>query len=182
MWGIIGKSHLPISWESDTVSAGQGLQLTRIMRRWRERKGTFFLHSKSSHDSTRSQGKPVEWRRVRAAPSALVGVPELIELYRGIGCRVRRCRPRLFRRIGLKLWDQDESTGKIERRRVAQKKLGEEWVDEIHSVCSGWHFIDVNKFGKLVRFVRRDKSAGLTSCELKWARQNGWLPREEIPL
>jgi hypothetical protein len=158
MWGIIGKSHLPISWESDTVSAAQGLQLTRIMRRWRERKGTFFLHSKSSHDSRRSQGKPVEWRRVRAAPSAAVGVPELIEFYRGLGARVRRCRPRLFRRMTRSLWSVDERSRKWEKH-----------GDEIHSACSGWHFINVADFGEVMRFVKGVRSpASLTSCEKRW--------------
>ncbi len=189
MWGCINKAHLPITWESDTLAPAQGLQLTRIMRRWRERKGTFFLHSKSSHDSPRTMGKPTEWRRVRAAPSAAVGVPELIEFYRGLGARVRRCRPRLFRRNGVKLWDMDEGSRKVERRNVEPKKLylrdplngkvlkdsaGEkqfEWVDEIHSVCSGWHFIDVAHFGKLVRFVKGTGAAvSLTSCEKRWLK------------
>jgi hypothetical protein len=94
---------------------------------------------------------------------------EWLAAFRSYGFRVKLVKPRLFRRIGSKLWDQDEDTGKVERRRVEQKKLNGEWVDEIHSACSGWHFIDVGQFGKVVRFVRRDRFAGLTACERKWA-------------
>jgi hypothetical protein len=180
MWGCISKRFLPIRWETDTMTGSEGVQATRIMRRWRQRKGTFWLHSKSSHDSPRTMGKPTEWRRLRVEKmkrfngARVSSLGEWLDLFRGHGFRIRRCRPRLFRRIGRKLWDQDEESGKIERRRVEQKKLNGEWVDEIHSACSGWHFIDVHQFGKLVRFVRRDRFAGLTVCERRWAG-------EEIP-
>jgi hypothetical protein len=175
MWGVIHKSHLPIRWETDTLTAAEGTQATRIMRRWRQRAGRFWLHSKSSHDSLRTQGKPVEWRRLRLAKiKRLNGVElnteaEWLGVFRSHGFRVKLVKPRLFRRIGCKLWDQDEDTGRVERRRVVQKRLGDEWVDEIHSACSGWHFIDVRQFAPVVQHVKGIRpGAPLTSCEKRW--------------
>jgi hypothetical protein len=123
-------------------------------------------------------GKPVEWLRLQVEKLKAVDGSRISSLadwksaYRDDGFRIRRCRPRLFRRIGCKLWDEDEDTGKIERRRVEQKKLNEEWVDEIHSACSGWHFIDVTHFGRLVRFIKQTCAGRpLTSCERRWLKK-----------
>ncbi len=172
MWGCIHKNCLPIRWETDTLTGPQGVQATRVMRRWRQRKGTFWLHSKSSHDSPRTMGKPTEWRRLRVEKmktfngSLVSSLEGWLNVFRGLGFRVRRCRPRLFRQLRRTIWSRDDDTGRYENN-----------GEEIHSACSGWHFIDVAHFGKLVRFVKGTGAAvSLTSCEKRWLK-NGDVGR-----
>jgi hypothetical protein len=166
MWGCIGKGFLPIRWESDTLTGPQGVQATRIMRKWRERRGTFFLHSKQSHTMKKNWGKPVAWRRLRLEKmktfegAAISSVADWLRMFRESGFKIRRCRPRLFRRLTRDVWSLDVASGKYEKNGT-----------EIHSACSGWHFIDVKHFGKLMRFVKGTGAASsLTGCEERWLK------------
>ncbi len=109
-----------------------------------------------------------------------------MKAHREDGHRLRIIRPRLYRQTGVKLWDQDEESGRVERRNVEQKKRylrddrgrvlrdasGEkqfEWVDEIESVAVAWHYLPSAEVVRLLAFVRRDRASGLTACEKKWA-------------
>jgi hypothetical protein len=165
MWGCINKKHLPIRWESDTITGVQGTRATRVMRKWRERKGTFWLHSSRSHSPSHLQGAAVEWHSFRRTYKNTLGhawsAAQMFwvgEMKRA-GYRVRRRVPRLFRNLRRPIWSVDVESGKFENN-----------GEEIHAAVSGWHFIDVKHFGKLLRFVKGTGAAALTRCEERWAK------------
>jgi hypothetical protein len=100
---------------------------------------------------------------------------------KGEGFRLRRIRPRCYRReITVNLWVRDVDTGRIERSPAAtpvrvrrpSPLTGEREtvaVDEVASVPMAWHYLPSVEVLKLVGFVRRDGMAGLTGCERRWA-------------
>ncbi len=167
MWGCIGKRFLPIRWETDTMTAEQGEKTTRIMRRWREKKGTFWLHSRATYSMKERRGVPTEhWQRFdktfgKAFSPGSFADERWVALHKESGYRIRRCCPRLFRRLTRDVWSLDVESGKYENNGT-----------EIHSACSGWHFIGVADFAKVVRFVKGVGPVPLTTCEKRWV-ENG---------
>jgi hypothetical protein len=97
------------------------------------------------------------------------------------GYRIRRIRPRCYRReLTANVWVRDEDTGKIERSSAAKpvmvsrpnKVTGEPedvLIDEVNSVPAAWHYLPSAVVVRLVKFLRRNVSAGLTACERRWA-------------
>jgi hypothetical protein len=82
----------------------------------------------------------------------------------------------------VKLFDYDEGSRKVERRRHVESKIFRkfnpetgttetEYVDEIESVACAWHYLESGIVLRLLEFMRRPRS-GLTSCEKRWA-ENG---------
>ena len=166
MWGIIGKSHLPVTWDREVVSAEQGKTITRTLRRLRVKKGRYYLRSESSHDSLRTQGKPCTWHRVRPHKVKaingvrLVTLDEQLHAYRSFGLRVKRVTPRVGRNIWVNVWSSDSDTGRVE-------KTGE----ELHFVSSSWHFVKTDEVAPLLSWVKGDRAAPLlTACEKRWLK------------
>jgi hypothetical protein len=189
MWGCIGRKFLPVDEEQIEVTKDQYHWLNRQLIAWR-RKRAAWLHSASSHDTLRSCGKPVKWRRVREVlpeefkpfepPGFRPSMQSMIDYYRGNGFRVRQVKINPFRRRGVKVFDFDESSGKVERRRHVESKIFRkfnpetgatetEYVDEIESVACAWHYLDSAIVFRMLEYLRRPRS-GLTACEKRWVR------------
>ncbi len=188
MWGCIGRKFFPASWVEVEVTKEEQKRLTRaIVRCRRSQRGVLM-----SAGSVRPDEKVDRWKRLSAAYCNVFsnGSPSeqfWMKMLKGAGFRLRVMRPRLYRRNGVKLWDMDAESRKVERRNVEQKKLyvrdhltrkvlrdssGEkqfEWVDEIESVAAAWHYLPSAEVLRLLAYVRRDRALGLTSCEKKWA-------------
>jgi hypothetical protein len=191
MWGCVNRKCLPVDEEQIEVTKDQYHWLNRQLIAWR-RKRAAWLHSESSHDSLRSCGKPVSWRRVREVlpeefkrfepPGFRPSMQSMIDYYRGNGFRVRQVKINPFRRRGVKVFDLDERSGKVERRRHVESKIFRkfnpetgttetEYVDEIESVACAWHYLDSGIVLRMIEYLRRPRS-GLATCEKRWA-ENG---------
>ncbi len=190
MWGVIGRKFLPVDEEQFEVTKVQYHWLNRQLIVWR-RKRAAWLHSASSHDTLASAGRPVSWRRVReflpdeykqfAPPGFRPSMQSMIDYYRGNGFRVRQVKINPFRRRGVKVFDLDERSGKVERRRHVESKIFRkfnretgatetEYVDEIESVACAWHYLDSKIVFRMLEYLRRPRS-GLTRCERRWLNE-----------
>ncbi len=189
MCGCIGRKFLPVDEQQIEVTKEEYHWLNRQLIALR-RKRAAWLHSASSHDTLRSCGKPVKWRRVREVlpeefkslePSGFrPSMQSMIDYYRGNGFRVRQVKVNPFRRRGVKVFDLDERSGKVERRRHVESKIFRkfnpetgatetEYVDEIESVACAWHYLDSSIVFRMLEYLRRPRS-GLTACEKRWVR------------
>jgi hypothetical protein len=170
MWGHCHKKYLPIEWEERRLTREQGIKAGRIQRKWRERKGRRWLHSVSTHDSLRSQGKPTKWHRVKLVdpfrqpmPGEPREVPELgylLDNYRSWGFRVKRIKPKLFRKIEVNvLWSTEPGTSRLVRDEVRQ----------VESICSGWVHIDSGEYARMLGWLTGSgPPRRLTACERRW--------------
>lgn len=197
MWGVIGRKFLPVAEEQVELTKGEFHWLQRRLVQ-RRRKQAPWLHSQSSHDNGRSMGKPTKWRRVkRVIPVDSVQciqmrsmglrppapeIAEVVQWFKSNGFRVRQVRVRPYRRRGVKVFDFDETTRKLERRRYVEPKLFRKWnpetgateteyVDEIESIACAWHYLDSSIVLRMVEYLRRPRS-GLTACERRWAGES----------
>jgi hypothetical protein len=191
MWGCIGRKFFPSSWVEIDVGEAERKEITRALVRCRQSKKVVLVSSATYSLRRRWGVKTERWVRLSAShPACFRGSFSegfWMKEHKEDGYRLRLIRPRLHRQNGVKLWDQDEESRKVERRSVQQIKRflrddrgrvlrdssGQkefEWVDEIESVAAAWHYLPSAEVLRLLAFVRRDKRAGLTSCEVKWLR------------
>jgi hypothetical protein len=191
MWGCVNRSSLPVDEQQIELTRDEYFWLQRRLIQ-RRRKQAVWLHSVSSHDSDRTRGKSTIWRRVRQVlpaefkaiepPGFCPSIESMVDYYRGNGFRVRQVKKNPFRRRGVKVFDFDESSGKVERRRHIDPKVFRklnpetgatetEYVDEIDSVACAWHYLDSEIVLRLIEYLRRPRS-GLATCEKRWA-ENG---------
>jgi hypothetical protein len=194
MWGCIGRKFFPSSWVEVELTDDEGKEITRALVRWRQSRRAVLVSGASYSLRHRWGVKTEKWLRLSAlfeCSSRSFTEHRIMKMHRDSKWRLRIIRPRLFRRNAVKLWDQDEESGRVERRYVEPKKLSRfcsiegkrvvVWCDEIESVAAAWHYVASAEVRHLLAYVRRDRSAGLTSCEVKWARRNGWLESESLP-
>jgi hypothetical protein len=188
MWGCFNRKFLPVDERQTELTKAEYYWLQRRLIQ-RRRKQAAWLHSVSSHDTRRRWGMPTVWRRVRqvlpdelrqgAPPGFRPSIESIVDYYRGNGFRVRQVKINPFRRRGIKVFDFDESSGKVERRRHVDPKVFRklnpetgatetECVDEIDSVACAWHYLDSEIVLGLIEYLRRPRS-GLTACEERWA-------------
>ena len=155
MWGKFNEDGLPITWVTTALTRKQGQYVVRSLRRHRQSK-VVWLHSMSSHDSTRSQGKITEWKRLRVQPGGTFNGEEIRSLewlmseYRSLGFRIKRVRPRVFRQETINVWSEDEGTGKLEKRGGAD---GSE--TEIYAAAPAWYYVSGECLGKLISAAKR---------------------------
>jgi hypothetical protein len=183
MWGCIGRQFFPCKWVEVEVTDSERKEITRAMVRCRQSRRVVLASSASYSLRKRWGVKTERWFRLsacfKAAPRSFME-HEWMKRHREHGHRLRIIRPRLYRRNAVKLWDQDEGSGKVERRCVEQKimrrfcpvegKKVEVWCDEIESVAAAWHYLPAAEVLRLLAYVRRDAESGLTACEKRWAR------------
>ncbi len=201
MWGCIGRKFLPVDEEQSDLTKPEFYFLQRQLFAQRRKKAAW-LHSVSSHDSMRSWGKPVIWKRVRQVlpaelrngepPGFVPSVSSMVEWWRSNGFRVRQVKINPFRRRGVKVFDLDERSGKVERRRHVESKIFRkfnpetgaietEYVDEIESVACAWHYLQSGIVLRLLEFLRRPRG-GLTTCEVRWLDDAETVRKREKPL
>jgi hypothetical protein len=183
MWGCIGKKFFPRKWVEVELAESERKEITRALVRCRRSKKTLLMSAETYSLPHRRGVKTGRWLRFSAAFSQFSPGSFMADFSRKVcavaGFRFRLIRPRVFRRNGVKLWDEDLNTGKVERRCVESKRLRrfcpvqgkvvEEWVDEIESVAAAWHYLPVSEVKRLLAYVRRDVELGLTACERRWA-------------
>ena len=150
MWGFFHRKNLPITWLPEVhMTPAEGVTFQRTMRRWQSRKRTFYLHSMASHDTLRTQGKPVKWRKVRPGQvevfngEPVTDLQAYLDRLRCFGLKIKRVRPRCCRRVAIPLWSVDESTQKWES-----------YGEELHAVVSGWHHIAAGEAVRLAEFIK----------------------------
>ncbi len=195
MWGCIGRQFFPRQWVDVEVTEPEREEITRALVRWRQSRRVVLVSSSSYSIRRRWGVKTERWMRFSAcfkgiAPRSFAE-HAMMKMHRENSFRLRIIRPRLYRKNAVKLWDRDDDSGRVERRRVEQKKLRrfcpiegkvvDVWCDEIESVAAAWHYLPAGEVLRLLAYVRRDAESGLTACEKRWARQSGWIPRDEIP-
>jgi hypothetical protein len=180
MWGRFNRKLLPVSWVDVEVTDAERKAMTRALVRCRQSRRVVLLSSAACPVGVKAE----RWMRFSACFKGIAARSfmehQWMKMHREHGYRLRVIRPRLYRRNGVKLWDQDEGSGKVERRCVEQKmmrrfcpvegKKVEVWCDEIESVAAAWHYLPAAEVLRLLAYVRRDAEAGLTACEKRWAR------------
>lgn len=164
MWGVVNEEGLPVCWIGERLSREQGQYVVRCLRRHRQSK-VIWLHSLSSHDTLRTQGKPRQWARLRFKEGMsferqrIASEADLVGCYRSFGFRVRRVRPTCFRREKIKVWSEDEDSGKIENRSGAD---GSDY--EIYSAASSWYYLPGGVVQRLIAAAKRLYPEGVSPC------------------
>jgi hypothetical protein len=189
MWGVIGRKFLPVVWLSIVLNPSENKVVSRALCRHRKSQKTMLVSS----GTKRTHEKPRYRRAERHSEFLHVVDPVPVhgrgfyaeEVLAGLvddGFRLRRISPRPYRRELIKnTWVVDVETQKLERSPVAVAKLvtrqnpttGERervYADEVNDVPNAWHYLPSSEVVRLLEYVRRDSSAGLTACERRWLK------------
>jgi hypothetical protein len=197
MWGVIGRKCLPSSFREVVLNAAEKTEVSRLLVRYRQSQTTW-LRSTGTHSLRKNWGRPSKgFHRLDADPlfRGVDGAPRinlkgfeadrLRVAYREDGFRLRRLRPRGYRReIIEKLWVGVAGEAGVERSPFSRpvqvwrtnKVTGLReriWADEVNDVPMAWHYLPSAEVLRVVGFVRRDRLLGLTSAERRWLRPPG---------
>jgi hypothetical protein len=197
MWTVINRKCLPVSWKSVVLNPSEKMQVSRTLCRHRKAQKTLLI-STSTHSTKKHWGlPPSRWKRLCShagfrqnfwidegedlpPPHAFRSSLLVRSMKEHDGYRLRRISPRPYRREFIKnVWVQDSETSKVERSPVAVGKVvwrvdpttGKRervYADQVNDVPNSWHYLPSNEVVRLLEYVRRDASAGLTACERRW--------------
>jgi hypothetical protein len=175
-WDVRWRKNMPVRITETSVSAAVGVKMLRTLRR---------VQSRKREKWSFRPGPAYAWRRHYPVFSLQVSLnAPPVEFsddasYRRyasdhFGWQFKRSRPSCMCRRVVKVWSMDDRSRKIELS-----------GEEIEMRAFAAHFVPSSQARKLLEFcekaVRGGPVAKLTSCELRWAVENGWVPREEIP-